>query len=44
MYGLMAQILKHLKSARAIKYVVWFHEAGVNVSVLHRVISWPVPE
>lgn len=32
MYRLMAEILKYLKSTRAIKYVVWFHEVGVKVS------------
>lgn len=39
----MAEILKHLKSARPIKYVVWFHEVDVNISdsrwVSHCVIS-----
>lgn len=30
----MAKILKDLKLARAIKYVVWFHEFGVNISSL----------
>jgi len=43
MYGLMAAILKHLKSARAIKYFIWLHAVGVNISgcqwVLHHVIS-----
>lgn len=30
----MAKILKDLKLERAIKYVVWFHEFGVNISSL----------